>query len=105
MSYGGGIFDEGCKVNPLWKKNACDLDHGVVAVGYTADYWLIRNSWGGDWGEAGYIRLTRSKDNMTFTDVNPQDGDACRPYPKDQHVMGESGVLFDTAYPTGVRKA
>ena len=42
---------------------------------------------------------------MTFTDFKPQEGVACKPFPKDQHVMGESGVLFDTAYPTGVRKA
>jgi hypothetical protein len=30
---------------------------------------------------------------------------ACKPFPKTQTVMGESGVLFDTSYPTGVRKS
>jgi len=38
-----------------------DLDHAVQAVGYngpdTTGYWIVRNSWGADWGEAGFIRL------------------------------------------------
>jgi len=35
------------------------IDHCVQAVGYTADYWIIRNSWGTGWGEAGFLRLKR----------------------------------------------
>jgi len=38
-----------------------DLDHAVQAVGYngldTNGYWIVRNSWGLDWGENGFIRL------------------------------------------------
>jgi len=43
-----------------------DLDHGVLAVGlgydslYDKQYWKIKNSWGSDWGEKGYIRLCRN---------------------------------------------
>lgn len=28
------------------------------------DYWVVRNSWGPNWGEGGYIRIARNEDNM-----------------------------------------
>ncbi len=43
-----------------------NITHGVVAVGYGhdeekgVDYWLLRNSWAGRWGESGYARVERS---------------------------------------------
>ena len=46
--------------------NKTQHDHGVVAVGYGVEggvkFYLIRNSWGVRYGEAGYIRLAYGDD-------------------------------------------
>ncbi|DAZ99560.1 TPA: hypothetical protein N0F65_005432, partial [Lagenidium giganteum] len=42
--------------------SSCDTnqpDHAVLAYGYTNDAWLIKNSWGTQWGEQGMIKLKR----------------------------------------------
>merc|ERR550539_803657 len=55
---GGVITDEACGTK---------LDHAVAAVGYGTtedgiDYFLVRNSWGSEWGEDGYVRIGRNGD-------------------------------------------
>lgn len=45
----------------------CDdpLDHAMIVVGYgemeetNEPYWLLKNSWGDQWGENGFLRLKR----------------------------------------------
>lgn len=44
------------------------FDHAVVIVGIQDDgVWIVRNSWGPDWGEDGYLRLP-AKNNCGLTD-------------------------------------
>jgi Cysteine protease len=58
--YSSGIYDEpAC--------SSTQLDHGVGVVGYGSEgsknYWIIRNSWGTSWGEEGYMRMIKDKNN------------------------------------------
>jgi C1A family cysteine protease len=48
------------------------LDHCVQLVGYdmtqSTPFWIVRNSWGTDWGENGYIRLQYGQDTCGCAD-------------------------------------
>uniref|UniRef100_A0A668V347 Cathepsin L.1 n=1 Tax=Oreochromis aureus TaxID=47969 RepID=A0A668V347_OREAU len=56
--YQSGVYvEERCSNN--------HFSHAMLIVGYGAenghDYWLVKNSWGLDWGEEGYIKMVRNK--------------------------------------------
>ncbi|KAK1266920.1 hypothetical protein QJS04_geneDACA000226 [Acorus gramineus] len=63
QTYAGGVS---CPL-VCWKKR---VNHGVLLVGYGAKgfsilrlgnqpYWIVKNSWGKNWGENGYYRICR----------------------------------------------
>jgi len=72
--YTGGVLTADCGTK---------LDHGVLLVGFgtdgSDDYWKVKNSWGADWGEEGYIRLCRN--------CNANNGN------------GQCGILMSASYP------
>jgi len=35
------------------------VNHGVLLIGSTDAFWVIKNSWSTSWGESGFIRLAR----------------------------------------------
>jgi cathepsin F len=64
--YNGGIIMHG---------DGCgdSLDHCVQIVGYATSsdstpYWIVRNSWGTDWGEQGYLKVERGYDVCGISD-------------------------------------
>ncbi|XP_044758250.1 procathepsin L-like isoform X2 [Coccinella septempunctata] len=60
MGYKSGIFDdESCDSNKIL--------HTALAVGYGTengvDFYIVKNVFGADWGENGYFRIVRNKNN------------------------------------------
>lgn len=75
--------------NASWQS----INHDVQLVGYGFDmdlnqgFWIVRNSWGTNYGEKGYIRLYRPVDG------NEPCGDAMG-----YKICGTSGVLINPGY-------
>ena len=59
--YFSGIFDDpSCPTN--------SYNHMVINVGYDKNdgYWILRNSWGPNWGEGGHIRMIIGKNTCNI---------------------------------------
>lgn len=63
MDYSKGVYsnnDSDC---------GAELNHGVAVVGYNTTakkpYYIVRNSWGADWGLKGYVNMAISKGTGT----------------------------------------
>jgi cathepsin L len=87
-----------------------EINHAVTLTGYMMPkgtekgFWRIKNSWGPDWGEHGFIRLEMRKNEEEHCgeDKNTHVGIACDGDPDEAWVCGACGVLYDSTYPTGI---
>lgn len=62
--WGGGVF-HGFKSNDLISQ----VNHAVILVGWdetnpNEKHWIVRNSWGSEWCEDGYIRIAYETNNI-----------------------------------------
>ena len=72
--YTSGIYS-----STICKNGPQDVNHAVLAVGYGTsngiDYWIIKNSWGTSWGEAGYFKMVRGKNMCGIVNCNSYPND------------------------------
>jgi cathepsin L len=133
FEYQHGIFD-GCPKDTVVDHAVTLYGYGeadvapepltnVVATGHTigfsnslslkgekVKYWLIRNSWGAQWGEKGFIRMKRVGDGHCGADNDNYEGTGCAKAdptdptdhpadPTNVTVCGMCGFLWDSVVP------
>jgi len=68
QAYKSGVYYE-----PACQEH--NLNHAMLVVGYGTDngtdYWIVKNTWGTSWGESGYIRMSRNRNNNCGIASNP----------------------------------
>lgn len=71
MNYKSGVYS-----SKTCKNQGSDVNHAVVAVGYGhdqesgMDYWVVKNSWGTSWGDAGFFKIERGVNMCGVAECN-----------------------------------
>jgi cathepsin L len=75
--YTGGVFNEVVDDAVLHPVDAGGLkgfnvNHGIVIIGWddATSTWTIKNSWGTTWGESGFMRITRTSNNIGWMSIS-----------------------------------
>jgi cathepsin L len=67
--YKGGVYVGQVSKNLTWNNiQRSDIDHEVVIVGWdnSQEAWIIKNSWGSNWGDKGFMLLKQGTANVGF---------------------------------------
>jgi cathepsin C len=71
MYYHGGVYTTvpNQRSDSGWER----VDHAVLLVGFGEErgrkYWILQNSWGTHWGEAGFFRMARGTDESGIESI------------------------------------
>jgi len=97
-SYEGGIYEH------PGEESTSDINHQVVIVGYNDEqqYWIVKNSWGPEWGENGYFKIAYGdcmiEHYLIYVDFSPVIARMNGPY---YQTSGES-IAFDASASIGL---
>ncbi|KAF5282974.1 hypothetical protein FQA39_LY04845 [Lamprigera yunnana] len=63
------FYSDGVYFDPQCKSSIEDLNHAVLVVGFDVEpngqkYWLIKNSYGSEWGIGGYMKIAKFSNNL-----------------------------------------
>lgn len=73
---GFGDYVSGVYTSTTCLNGPSDVNHAVLAVGYGSDpvsgldYWLVKNSWGSDWGDEGFFKIERGVNMCGIAECN-----------------------------------
>jgi cathepsin L len=62
------FYSDGIYFDPECGNRADDVNHAVLVVGYGTEpsgqkYWLVKNSYGPQWGIGGYVKIAKDANN------------------------------------------
>lgn len=103
-SYRQGVFNKDER-----KACTCSSNHQMLLVGWDDDdkAWIAKNSWGEDWGEAGYVRIRHGVSNFpvgaSYVVYDPapealpehENGSVERPISIPGDAIGGAGIVLE----------